>query len=108
MMSTFDSVDRDLSGELSLDEIYMIFKEIGFDSPEDVNACLTPMLKKIPKSMVEKYPPLPPQPPPKREGGCGGEKAPPVVPQKPEFTISKAIFLAWFLHLEKQGQGQTP
>jgi Ca2+-binding EF-hand superfamily protein len=111
LLSIFDSVDEDQSGELSKDEIFTIFREIGFDSPEDVDASLEPMLRHIPKDLITKIPAAVPHALPPPSGGLCAPKIdkapPPGPPPKPETTISKAIFLAWFLHLEKKAATQT-
>jgi Ca2+-binding EF-hand superfamily protein len=124
MISIFDSVDQDRSGALSKAEIYMIFKEIGFDSPDAVDACLDPML-----ALIE----MPDTPrattaaksdaaagastdsargglfgcAPSKDSGGADSLSKESKKHKRWDPMTKPVFLAWFLSVEKQARQLT-
>lgn len=128
MVSIFDSVDKDRSGALSKAEIHMIFKEIGFDSPDAVDACLDPML-----ALIE----MPDTPrtgtaansdaaegasmdsasgglfgcAPSKDSDGAASKANELSKDSKKHKrwdpMTKPIFLAWFLSIEKQARQLT-
>lgn len=131
MVSIFDSVDKDRSGALSKAEIHMIFKEIGFDSPDAVDACLDPMLAHIamPDSPAAATaagnigPAAAGASTDTASGGLFGCVAPSKDPgsaaskaddlskdnkkHKHWDPMTKPVFLAWFLSVEKQARQLT-
>jgi len=106
MMAIFDSVDDDGSGELELPEIHEIFKEIGFDSSQDITKFIQPMLDHMPQPK-----PKPTKKPPPPPSLCVPAPEPLKVEEVEEVehvVVSKAVFLAWFLHLEKISRTLAP
>merc|ERR1719161_784260 len=107
MIQIFDHVDKDQSGSLSKEEIYQIVKEIGVDRRKEIDNCLRTMLVNVKAADAD---PLPlPSPQSTHQGCCPPSTGMPKEPllmvtnleDKEEAFMTKAVFLAWFLHLEK-------
>lgn len=101
MMDIFNSFDEDDSGFLTKDEIFAIFKQLGFDSPDDLDVALGPITSKldlsVPAAAVDASDIT------NKSGGCFPAKGGVVELESkaPTMLFSKPVFLAMYMHLEK-------
>lgn len=114
MICIFESFDKDGSGSLSKDEIHGIFKEIGFDSPDDIDKCLTPMLEGVTQSLpYQAVDVAKPTSKPSIFACASSSKEAPAEDLEVAksdsvvWPMTKPVFLAWFLHLEKDARLQS-
>lgn len=91
--ATFESIDKDNSGYLDHEEVYAIFKKIGIEDREQVDNFMQKSLVNIDRQMSSKQLQSKQQ-----RSWCG-----PTQTTAPVSTggLSKEVFLAWFLSLEK-------